>query len=248
MANWLNGKVIENRRLNDYLTALIIDVELGGYEAGQFVRVGLPDGEDDVLARPYSLVNTPEEQYLEVYFNIVEEGPLSPKLFALQAGDDILVSDRPSGFLTVSEIPDAPHLWMVATGTGIGPFLAILKSEPVWQKFDKIVLCYSVSYKEELAYRELIDAISHQHGGQFVFAPIVTREPVEGALGHRVPTVMQDGSLEAFTGLEINGDNSHVMMCGSSDMITDVSAALEARGMHKHRRRTPGHFTTEKYH
>ena len=105
MASWLEGKVVDNRRLNDYLTALIIDVDLDGYEAGQFVRIGLPDGEE-VLARPYSLVNTPEENYLEVYFNIVEEGPLSPRLFDLKAGDDILVSDNPSGFLTVSEVPE----------------------------------------------------------------------------------------------------------------------------------------------
>ncbi len=158
MANWLNGKVVENRRLNDYLTALIIEVELGGYEAGQFVRIGVRDG-DDVLARPYSLVNTPDENHLEVYFNIVEEGPLSPRLFALQAGDEVLVSDRPSGFLTVSELPDCPHLWMIATGTGIGPFLAILKSDAVWKKFEKVVLCYSVSYAEELAYRDVIDAM-----------------------------------------------------------------------------------------
>ena len=247
MANWLTGKVVENRRLNNYLTSLIIDVDLGGYEAGQFVRIGLRDA-DDVLARPYSLVNTPEEQYLEVYFNIVEEGPLSPRLFALQAGDEILVSDRPSGFLTVSEIPTAPHLWMIATGTGIGPFLAILKSDAVWEKFEKVVLCYSVSYAEELAYRDMIDQATQSHPAQFCFVPIVTREASEGSLGHRVPTIMADGSLEAFTGLAINGDNSHVMMCGSSEMIVDVSAALVERGMQKHRRRDPGHFTTEKYH
>ena len=247
MANWLEGKVIENRRLNDYLTSLVIEVDLGGYEAGQFVRIGIRDG-DDVIARPYSLVNTPEEKYLEAYFNIVEDGPLSPRLFALQAGDEVVVSDRPSGFLTVSEVPEAPHLWLIATGTGIGPFLAILKSKAVWQKFKKAVLCYSVSYAEELAYRDMIAELEQAHGEQFCFVPIVTRESFTGGLGHRVPTVMQDGSLEQFTGLAINADNSHVMMCGSSDMITDVSAALVERGMQKHRRRDPGHFTTEKYH
>jgi ferredoxin-NADP reductase len=145
MASWLDGKVVENRRLNDYLTALIVDVDLGGYEAGQFVRIGLRDG-DEVLARPYSLVNTPQEPHLEVYFNIVEDGPLSPRLFDLRAGDDVVVSSNPSGFLTVSEVPDCKHLWMIATGTGIGPFLAILKSEPAWQRFEKVILCYSVSY------------------------------------------------------------------------------------------------------
>ncbi len=247
MANWLDGKVVENRRINDYLTSLIIDVDLGGYEAGQFVRIGLMDGEE-VLARPYSLVNTPGETHLEVYFNVVDEGPLSPRLFDLRAGDDILVSNHPSGFLTVSEVPECKHLWMVATGTGIGPFLAILKSEAAWQRFEKIVLCYSVRYPVELAYRDLIDHIRATRGDQFHFVPIVTREAHPGALGKRVPALLQDGSLEQHAGIGLNADDSHVMMCGSSNMISDVSEALASRDMRKHRRSNPGHFTTEKYH
>jgi ferredoxin--NADP+ reductase len=86
MANWLHGKVVENRRLNQYLTSLIIDVSLDSYEAGQFVRIGLQD-DDAVIARPYSLVSIPQEPHLEVYFNIVEDGPLSPRLFDLKATD-----------------------------------------------------------------------------------------------------------------------------------------------------------------
>ncbi len=247
MANWLEGKVVDNRRLNQYLTSLIIDVELGGYEAGQFVRIGLADG-DTVLARPYSLVNTPDENHLEVYFNIVEEGPLSPLLFDLKTGDSVLVSDNPSGFLTISEVPQCRHLWMIATGTGIGPFLSILKSEAAWEKFEKIILVYSVSYAEELAYQDTIEQIAGTHGEQFCYLPIVTREKLNGSLGKRVPHVMRDGSLEQQAGIDINAENSHVMMCGSSDMITDVSAELVSREMKKHRRRDPGHFTTEKYH
>ena len=247
MSGWLEGRVVENRRHNEYLTALVIDVDLGAYEAGQFVRIGLPDGEE-VLARPYSLVNTPEESHLEIYFNIVEEGPLSPRLFALEAGDSILVADNPSGFLTVSEIPDCRHLWMVATGTGIGPFLAILKSAAAWQRFDNIVLCYSVSYAQELAYQEVIEAIAGEHGEKFVYVPIVTRESHPGALGQRLPALIRSGELEQRAGLTLNAEDSHVMMCGSSNMITDVSAELNAREMKKHRRRDPGHFTTEKYH
>jgi ferredoxin--NADP+ reductase len=247
MANWLAGKVIENRRWNEFLTSLIIDVPLDTYEAGQFVRIGLQD-DDEVVARPYSLVSTPQEIYLEVFFNIVEEGPLSPRLFDLKAGDAVLVSDRPSGFLTVSEIPQCNHLWMIATGTGIGPFLSILKSQAVWGKFDTVLLCYSVSYAEELAYQEVIGEIARAHGKQFCYVPIVTREHYPQGLGKRVPTLMQDASLEKFTGIDINAKNSHVMMCGSSNMIVDVSAELVSREMKKHRRRDPGHFTTEKYH
>ena len=247
MAKWITGKVVENRRLNDYLTALIIDAPFTPFEAGQFVRVGVADG-DEVLARPYSLVNTPEEPCLEVYFNIVEEGPLSPRLFALEAGDKVLVSDNPSGFLTVSELPECRHLWMIATGTGIGPFLSILKSEAVWRRFEKVVLCYSVSLAVELAYQDLIQQVLARHPEQFVYVPIVTREAHAGALGVRITTLMRDGTLEKHTGLAINAENSHVMMCGSSEMITDVSAELASRDMQKHRRRAPGHYTTEKYH
>jgi len=247
MANWLHGKVVENRRLTDELTSLIIEAPLQGFEAGQFVRIGL-ESDDEIVARPYSLVNTADEDYLEVYFNIVDEGPLSPRLFALQAGDDVLVSDNPSGFLTVSEVPECKHLWMIATGTGIGPFLSILKNKAAWQRFEKIVLCYSVSRGEELAYQELIGQIVAEHAAKFCFVPIVTRESYSGGMDKRVPALMQDGSLEQRAGIEINADDSHVMMCGSKDMIADVSETLISRGMKKHRRRDPGHFTTEKYH
>jgi ferredoxin--NADP+ reductase len=247
MAKWIEGKVVENRRLNDYLTSLIIDAPFTPFEAGQFVRVGVAD-DDDVLARPYSLVNTPEEPHLEVYFNIVEEGPLSPRLFALEPGDDVFVSSNPSGFLTVSELPECRHLWMIATGTGIGPFLSILKSEAVWKRFEKVVLCYSVSLAAELAYQDVIQQVLAGHADQFIYVPIVTREAHPGALANRVTTVMADSTLEKHTGLWITPEDSHVMMCGSSEMITDVSEALVARGMQKHRRRVPGHYTTEKYH
>ena len=247
MANWLTGKVIDNVRLNDYLTSLIIDVDLGGFTSGQFVRIGLSDG-DEVLARPYSLVNTAEEKYLEVYFNIVEDGPLSPRLFALKTGDEVLVADNPSGFLTADEIPECRHLWMIATGTGIGPFLSILKSNTVWQRFEQVVLCYSVSYAQELAYAEVIQKIVESHAGQFCYVPLVTREQHTGSLQNRITTSMQDASLEQRVGFSINADDSHVMMCGSSEMITDVSQLLVTRAMKKHRRRDPGHFTTEKYH
>ena len=137
---------------------------------------------------------------------------------------------------------------MVATGTGIGPFLAILKSEAAWQRFENIVLCYSVSYAQELAYQDLIESISRRHGDKFVYVPIVTRESHPDALGQRVPALIQSGELEQRAGLALSAENSHVMMCGSSNMITDVSAELNTRDMKKHRRRDPGHFTTEKYH
>lgn len=246
MAKWLNGTVVENYHWNERLTSLKIDAPLGRFKAGQFVRVGLEiDG--DIVARPYSLVNSPDESPLEIYFNIVPEGPLTPPLFRLQRGDELLVAPNTAGFLTINEIPDTRDLWMVATGTAIGPFLSILKESEVWQRFERIILCYSVRAKEELAYAESIDDVAGQHEEQFCFIPLITREQVTGTLHMRITAAIENGELEKTAGISISADHSHVMMCGSSDMIRDVSALLESRSMHKHRRRVPGHFSTEKY-
>ncbi len=247
MAKWLNGTVIENRRWTEELTSLKIDADLGQFNAGQFVRVGLEiDGE--IVARPYSLVNAPSEPALEILFNIVADGPLSPRLFELQQGDDILVSASPAGFLTVNEVPDAANLWMMATGTAIGPFLSILKGDEVWQRFERVILTYSVRTEEEQAYSKYIASLVDSHREQLCFIPIITREDIAHALRIRIPQAITSGELESRAEVPLSAENSHVMMCGSTDMIRDVSSVLEARGMRKHRRREPGHYTSEKYH
>ena len=246
MANWLSGKVIEKIQWNERLFSLRIQCAFENFESGQFVRVAL-DIDGERVARPYSLVNTPDDDYLEIYFNIVEEGPLTPKLALLEVGDEIFVTDKANGFLTVSEIPECKNLWLLATGTGVGPFLSILKGEKVWQRFEKIVLGYSVRDLSELSYRQQIETIEKQHGEQFVFVPFITREKVEGAMSQRIPVCLEDGSLEQRVGANIDED-SHIMMCGNSAMLSSVSEVLEKRGLRKHRRREPGHITTEKYH
>jgi ferredoxin--NADP+ reductase len=246
MADWLTGKIIHKKQWNDRLYSLRIAAEFSSFEAGQFVRVAL-DIDGERVARPYSLINRPGED-LEIYFNIVPEGPLSPKLAALEVGDEIFVTDRANGFLTVSEVPECRHLWLLATGTGLGPFLSMLKSEQIWQSFEKIVLAYSVRDSTELSYLKKIDEIKGQHAQQFVFVPVVTREQIEGAINVRIPVSIEDGSLEKRAEISINESDSHVMMCGNSAMISSVSEVLEKRGMRKHRRREPGHITTEKYH
>jgi len=126
MANWLSGKVIKKIQWNERLFSLRIRCDLENFESGQFVRVAL-DIDGERVARPYSLVNTPDDDYLEIYFNIVAEGPLTPKLAMLEPGDEIFVTDKANGFLTVFELPECKNLWMLATGTGVGPFLSILK-------------------------------------------------------------------------------------------------------------------------
>ena len=244
---WLDGEVVENRQWNDRLFSLVIRAPLEGFKAGQFVRVGVEvDGE--VLARPYSLVSTPDDDLLEIYFNIVPEGPLSPLLAKLKAGDNIKVAAKTAGFLVVDEVPEVKYLWMIATGTAIGPFLSILKTSQAYQRFEKIVLCYSVRSKDELSYMDTINALTEEHKEQLCFVPFVTREKVDGAIQSRIPASIKNGELEKRVGIEINPEDTHVLICGSSAMMKDASEVLSERGLRKHLRREPGHISTEKYH
>jgi ferredoxin--NADP+ reductase len=122
MADWLEGRVTRKHKWSERLFSLMIEAPLNTFRPGQFVRVALDvDGEE--IARPYSLVNTPDEAELEIFFNIVPEGPLTPRLAKMKPGDVIKVAPRSFGFLTIDDIPDCRHLWMLATGTGVGPFL-----------------------------------------------------------------------------------------------------------------------------
>ena len=247
MADWLEGRVIRNHQWSERLFSLTIDAPLDTFIPGQFIRLALDiDGEE--VARPYSLVNTPEEPGLEIYFNIVPGGPLTPRLAKMQPGDAIKVAPRSFGFLTIDEIPDRRHLWMLATGTGVGPFLSILKSEQVWQRFEKVVLGYSVRTVDELSYLDLINQIRAGYQSRLSFVPFVTREQMPDAINSRITDAIRNDSFEQLAGITLNSDDSHVMMCGNSAMITEVSGLLEARGMRKHLRREPGHITTEKYH
>lgn len=252
MPGWNTATVIEKISWNERLFSLRfkLDEEAGAgldFKPGQFVRVAL-DLNGERVARPYSIVSLPSDGFVEIYFNIVLEGPLSPALAALEQGGSVYIADRASGFLTIDELPASSNLWMLATGTGIGPFLSILKQADTWQRYHKVVLVYSVRDRSELAYLELIKMLQADHPDQFVFVPVITREQVASSLGRRIPLCIQDGSLEQFAGVKVGPSQSHVMMCGNSAMITEVSEQLTERGMKKHLRRDPGHFTTEKYH
>lgn len=175
MANWLEGTVIEKKQWTNRLITLRIDAPLGDFRAGQFVRIAL-DVDGELLARPYSLVNAPHEPLLEIYFDVVPGGPLSTKLATLEPGDRLSVADNPSGFLTINEIPQVKHLWMLATGTGIGPFLSSLKTDEPWQRFEKIVLACSVRTADESVYMDTITELLNKHPQQMQFVPFVTRE------------------------------------------------------------------------
>jgi ferredoxin--NADP+ reductase len=239
-SKWLESRVIENRRWTDALFSLRVEGPQLGFEAGQFVRIAV----DERIARPFSFVNPPDDPVLEFYGIVVPEGPLSPRLMELRAGERLLVAPNPAGFLVLSEVPDAETLWLVSTGTGIAPFLSILRTEMPWRRFRNVVLVHAVRHARELVYQDMIRKIVKEKSLRYL--TFVSREAAPGSLAGRVPAAMRDGKLETAAGLALN-QHSHVMLCGNPDMLKDASGALAERGLRKHRRRTPGHITVESF-
>ncbi|HET7669159.1 MAG TPA: FAD-binding oxidoreductase [Burkholderiales bacterium] len=237
---WLTGRVIENRIWTESLFSLRVEAPQVGFAAGQFVRIAL-DIDGARVARAFSFVNPPQEPTLEFYGVIVPHGPLSPRLARLARGDALYVAPNPAGFLVLSEVPDVETLWLVSTGTGLAPFLSILRTDAVWKRFRNVVLVHAVRYAKELTYRDLIGSTAAR------YVRFVSRETTPGALAGRIPAAIADGRLEAAAGLPLTPDTSHVMLCGNPQMLKDAAAALVARGMRKHRRRAPGHITVESF-
>jgi ferredoxin--NADP+ reductase len=247
MEQWIEGKVVEKKQWSDQLYSLRFEAAVEPFSAGQFTRLALEiDGER--VARPYSFVNPPDEQLLEVYFNEVLDGPLSPRLAALQPGDNIWVSAKANGLFTLEQIPDNKDLWMVATGTALGVYLSILRTQESWRRFNHMVLVHNVPTRDHLSYAEEISALQETHGDKFKYLPITSREHHPETLHGRVLATLEDGRLERQAELTLSAEESHVMLCGNINMIKEVSAKLDARGMKKHRKKEPGQITTEKYH
>ncbi len=249
MSRWLEGKVLENRTWTETLFSLRVGLGTSGpplrFEAGQFVRIAL-DLAGERVARPFSFVNAPEDPVMEFYGVIVPEGPLSPALARLKAGDPLLVADNPSGFLVLSEVPPAEDLWLVATGTGIAPYLSILRTETPWQRYRRVILVHGTRFARELVYQDLIEQLVRTWPGRLAYVRCVSREQAPGTLQGRIPAAIRDGRLEAAAGA-ISAERSQFMLCGNPGMLKEAAAALAERGLRKNRRRTPGHITVESF-
>ena len=250
MAVWIEGKVAGRRQWTESLFSLMVAAPEVTFVAGQFARLALPappGAKEPMLGRPYSFVNPPHVMPHEFYYIVLPDGPLSPRLATLVAGDAVWMLPRANGFFGISEVPEADALWCIATGTGIGPFLSILRTDEPWQKFTRVVLVHATRYANELTYRDEIAAIGHARPGAFSYVPMVSREVAPGALAGRIPAAIEDGRLEARAGVPLTAANAHAMLCGNPAMIEDTQQMLATRGMRRHRRREPGHVTLESY-
>jgi len=245
MAQWLSGSVTSNHHWHANLFSLKVKTAPFDFIAGQFVRLALntPDGK---VQRAYSLVNSPGAAEQEFLVSAVADGALSPLLQQLKMGDEVAISQPASGFFILDEIPDGENLWLMSSGTGIGPFLSMLGTHLIWQRFRHIILVHTVRTIADLAYRELIQSWQHQYHGQLHYQPIVTREAHAGALDKRLPELIQTNELQHVCKQPLNSQ-SQVMLCGNPQMITDTKATLESLGLTKNLRRNPGNITVEQY-
>lgn len=222
------------------------------FTAGQFARLGLEiDGE--IVSRAYSITSAESEDALEYYAIVVPGGKFTTRLNVMQPGDPVWVEKLSYGFMTADRFTDGSQLWMLATGTGLGPYLSILQQKEVWQKFQDLVVVHCVRNREELAYADKFAALRAQAQSEGLPARLhylqsVTREPGDAAvLSGRITALLRDGGLERATGLAIDAAQSRFMACGNPEMVTEVREILRERGMTPLRRTGGGQFVTEDY-
>lgn len=243
---WVQGEVVDVKHWTETLYSVKVSAPNVEFIAGQYTKVSLSINDQEV-ARPYSFVNSPNEDILEFYSVSVPNGPLSTAMQKLKEGDNINIGPKGNGFLILNEIPMTENIWMLATGTAIGPYLSILKTKDSWTKFKKVVLVHAVRYEKELTYQDTIRDIKDQYGDRFIYISYVSREETNTSLRGRIPKDIGNGVLEKEANIQMNPNNTHVMICGNPAMLKDTTVELKKIGLKKHRRSSPGHITTENY-
>jgi len=245
------------------------------FTAGQFVRLGIhgkdlqyfaqnyetklitsetqdkPIDLDGYVFRAYSVASSPYDEFIEFFSVVIPEGEFTSKVNHIQVGDSLLLNTTPFGYLTLAryQLPLPNDLWLLATGTGLAPFLSILKTIEVWQQYQRIILVYSARTSQELAYQAEIDAIKSiygDNGAAFVFLPIVTREADYAGEKARIPNLILSGKLTELVGQKLDKERSHVMLCGNPQMVEDTKEALKSIGLTMNRR-GEGNIAVENY-
>ena len=222
------------------------------FRAGQFTKLGVTKADGSTVWRAYSVVSSPYDEFLEFFSIVVPGGEFTSELSRLKVGDTLMVERQAYGYLTLDRFIDGRDLWLLATGTGVAPFLSILQDFEVWEKFERIVLVYSAREARELAYQDLIADLGQreylaEHAHKLTYVPIVTREQVPGALNGRITTLIESGELERAAGVELSPEHSRVMLCGNPQMIDDTRKLLKERNLQLSLTRRPGQVAVENY-
>jgi ferredoxin--NADP+ reductase len=225
---------------NDYFSFTTTRDDGFRFDNGQFVMIGLevpqPDGTRKPLLRAYSIASANWEEQLEFFSIKVPDGPLTSRLKEIRPGDAVLIGRKPTGTLLVHDLHPGRNLYLLGTGTGLAPFLAVVKDPATYERFERVVLCHGVRRACDLAYRDYIvnELPHHEYLGEQIAAklryyPAVTRE--DFIHRGRLTELMGSGRMTADLGLEpLDSAHDRAMICGSPQMLADFRALLDGRG------------------
>lgn len=244
---WADATITERIDWAEGLWTFRLDAKIRPYEAGQYVNLALPDDEGKLIKRQYS-VGSPSHEFPQFFITVVDDGALTPRLYELGVGDSMKMQTKAVGKFVLSRVPDKDVLWLVATGTGLAPYIAMLRTDVPWERFGKIVVVHGVRYAEHLAYAEELNGMIADKGAdRLAYVTTVTREDAPGSIRARIPAAFADGGIEEMAGAELRPDNSHIFLCGNPAMCEQMVEDLAGRGMTEHKKKKPGQITLERY-
>lgn len=252
MSNLFDARVLSVHHWTDRLFSFTTTRDPGfRFQSGQFSMIGLPvDGRP--LLRAYSMVSPHYEDMLEFLSIKVTDGPLTSRLQHVQPGDTILVGRKASGTLLTQNLLPGRTLWLLATGTGLAPFMSLVRDPEVYERFEKVVLVHGCRQVAELAYRATIEEqlprnefFGEQVTKQLLYYPTVTR----AAFRHqgRIPTLLETGRICHDLRLPaLDAQHDRFMLCGSPEMLKDTRALLQKMGLQEGNMSHPGHYVIER--
>jgi ferredoxin/flavodoxin---NADP+ reductase len=221
------------------------------FQNGQFAMIGLEISGRPLL-RAYSLASANYEENLEFFSIKVPDGPLTSRLQHLQTGDRILVNAKPTGTLILDNLQPGRHLYLMATGTGLAPFLSIIKDPETYERYEKVVLVHGCRQVAELAYRDFItqqlpqrEFIGETISAKLIYFPTVTREPFHNR-GRLTDLITSDTLFDEIGLPPLLADYDCVMMCGSPSMLRDLVAVVRGLGFEEGNHSEPGQYVIEK--
>ncbi|MBI3369051.1 MAG: ferredoxin--NADP reductase [Burkholderiales bacterium] len=221
------------------------------FSNGHFTMIGLRVNNKPLL-RAYSIVSPNYEEHLEFLSIKVPDGPLTSRLQHIQPGDTVIVGRKPTGTLVIDYLLPGKRLWLMSTGTGLAPFMSIIRDPETYERFEQVVLVHGVRQVDELAYHDvLVNHLPHHEilgelvTSQLRYYPTVTREAYKN-MG-RITELIESGKMASDLGLPpMNAQDDRVMICGSPAMLRDLKGMLEGRGFKEGNTSTPGDFVIER--
>jgi ferredoxin--NADP+ reductase len=236
MSQFNEERVLSVRHWNDSLFSFTTTRNQGfRFRNGHFVMVGL-EVEGRPLLRAFSVASANYDEHLEFYSIKIPDGALTSRLQHIAPGHSVLVSRKPTGTLLVDNLRPGKRLYLLATGTGLAPFMSIIRDPETYQRFDQVVVAHGVRRVSDLGYRQTIEEELPRHElvgqeikSQLLYYPTVTREPFRNQ--GRITALVESGKLFSDLGLPgLDPAHDRVMICGSPGMLKDLVTLLEGRG------------------